>query len=182
MDSGRASTLKLLQGLLQVGKSSGPQNLTSLSILQEWTWEHYRGINLTLFTLSAEGSTMTFIGGIRRCCGTRLGTWGPHDRPADHATWPGGQVSSLHCLSHIGYSSYRLTLTCGENGFCKSANTWPAGQGDVVGHSQPGSVEPVLYATSFPHVILSMTMPYFGHNEDMHGFWSIWCFSAIRCS
>jgi hypothetical protein len=23
---------------------------------------------------------------------------------------------------------------------------------------------------SFPRVILSVTMPYFGHNEDMHGF------------
>jgi hypothetical protein len=22
----------------------------------------------------------------------------------------------------------------------------------------------------FSHVILSVTMPYFGHNEDMHGF------------
>jgi hypothetical protein len=43
-------------------------------------------------------------------------------------------------------------------------------------------LEPVLYATSFPHVILSVTMPYFGHNEYMHGFWSIWCFFVIRCS
>jgi hypothetical protein len=45
-----------------------------------------------------------------------------------------------------------------------------------------GSVELVLYATSFPHIILSVTMPYFRHNNDMHGFWSIWCFSIIRCS
>jgi hypothetical protein len=28
---------------------------------------------------------------------------------------------------HIGYSSYRLTLTCGENGFWKHANIWPVG-------------------------------------------------------
>jgi hypothetical protein len=27
-----------------------------------------------------------------------------------------------------------------------------------------------------------MTMPYFGHIKDMHGYWSIWCFSIIRCS
>jgi hypothetical protein len=27
-----------------------------------------------------------------------------------------------------------------------------------------------------------MTISYFGHNEDMHGFWSIWCFFVIRCS
>jgi hypothetical protein len=89
--------------------------------------------------------------------------WGPLDRP-------GGQVSSLHRLSHIGYSSYRLTLTCGENGIWKYANTWPADQGDVTGRPHLGSVDPVLCATSSPRVILSVTMPYFGHNEDLHGF------------
>jgi hypothetical protein len=125
---------------------------------------------------------MVFIGGVRWCCGQRLGAWGPLDRPASHATWPGGQVSSLHWLSHIGYSSYWLALTHGENGFWKCANTWPATQGDVAGWPHLGSVEPVLYATSFPHVILSVTMPYFGHNEDMHRFSSIWCFSVIRYS
>jgi hypothetical protein len=125
---------------------------------------------------------MVFIGGVRWCCGQRLGTWGPLDMPARHATWPGGHISSLHCLSHIGYSSYQLALTRGENEFWKCANTWLAGQGDVSGRPHLGSVEPVLYATSFPHVILFVTMPYFGHNEDMHGFWSIWCFSVIRCS
>jgi hypothetical protein len=41
------------------------------------------------------------------------------------------------------------------------------------------SVEPVLCATSFSPVILSVTISYFGHNEDMHGFWSIWCISII---
>jgi hypothetical protein len=109
----------------QAGKSSSPPNLTSLSTLQEWTWEHYRGLNLTLFTLSTEGSTMVFIGGVRRLCGQRLGTWAPLDRPTGHATWSGGQISSLHCLSHSGYSSYLLTLTRGENGFWKCVNTWP---------------------------------------------------------
>jgi hypothetical protein len=36
-----------------------------------------------------------------------------------------------------------------------------------------------------PHhflVSLSMTMPYFGHNVDMHALCSMWCFSVIRCS
>jgi hypothetical protein len=75
------------------------------------------GLNLTLFTLSAGGSTVVFIGGVRRCCGRGLGAWGPLDRPAGHATWPGGQISSLHHLSHIGYSSYQLALTHGENKF-----------------------------------------------------------------
>jgi hypothetical protein len=125
---------------------------------------------------------MVLIGGVWRWCGRRLGAWAPLDRTAGHATWSGDQVSSLHRLSHIGYSSYQLTLTRGENGFWKCANTWPAGQGDVVGRPHLGSVEPVLYATSFSRVILSVAMPYFGHNEDMHEFWSIWCFSIIRCS
>jgi hypothetical protein len=43
-----------------------------------------------------------------------------------------------------------------------------ADQGDVAGWPHLGSVEPVLCAMSFPRVILSVTMPYFGHNEDMH--------------
>jgi hypothetical protein len=33
-----------------------------------------------------------------------------------------------------------------------------------------GSVGPGLCATSSPRVIFSVTMPYFGHIEDMHGF------------
>jgi hypothetical protein len=40
----------------------------------------------------------------------------------------------------------------------------------MAGRTHLGSVEPMLYATSFPCVILSVTMPYFGHNEGMHGF------------
>jgi hypothetical protein len=39
---------------------------------------------------------MVFIGGARRCCSHRFGAWGPHVKPIGHATWPGGQVSSLH--------------------------------------------------------------------------------------
>jgi hypothetical protein len=40
----------------------------------------------------------------------------------------------------------------------------------MAGRPHLGSVEPVLYATSFSHVILSVIVSYFGHNEDMHGF------------
>jgi hypothetical protein len=69
-----------------------------------------------------------------------------------------------------------------QNSFLKCANTWSVGEGDVVGRPHVGSVELVLCAMSFPRAILSVTMPYFGHNEDMHGFWSIWCFSIIRYS
>jgi hypothetical protein len=60
-------------------KSSGPQNLT-------------------LFTLFVGGNTMVFIGGVRRCCGQRLGVWGPLVKPVGQATWSCNQVSSLHYL------------------------------------------------------------------------------------
>jgi hypothetical protein len=81
----------------------------------------------------------------------------------------------------IGYLEHRLCRTCKKYDFWKCANTWPAGQGDVAGWPHLGSIEPVLCATSFPRVIFSVTMSYFGHNEDMYGFWSIWCFSVIQC-
>jgi hypothetical protein len=52
----------------------------------------------------------------------------------------------------------------------------------LAGRPHFGSVGPRLSATSDPRVILSVTMPYFGHIEVMHGFWSIRCFSAIQYS
>jgi hypothetical protein len=70
-----------------------------LSLLyKDWIWKPLGGLNLTFFTLFAGGSTMVFIGGVRRCSGQRFGAWGPLVRLAIHATWPSGQVSSLHCL------------------------------------------------------------------------------------
>jgi hypothetical protein len=41
---------------------------------------------------------VVFIGGVRWYFGRRLGAWGPFVRPTGHATWPGGQVSSLNHL------------------------------------------------------------------------------------
>jgi hypothetical protein len=112
----------------------------------------------------------------------KIGHVGPTcqaDRPCNLAGWP----SCLIALPlGIRYPEHRLYWTCRQNDFWNCANTWPTDQGDVAGRPHLGSVEPVLCATSFPRVILSMTMPYFGHNEDMHGFWSIWCFSIIRSS
>jgi hypothetical protein len=49
----------------------------------------------------------------------------------------------------------------------------------VAGRPHLGLVEPVLGATSFPCLIFSVTMPYFGDNEDMDGFCYIWFFSVI---
>jgi hypothetical protein len=50
-----------LEDSRQAGKSSDPQNLASLSTLQEWTWDHYRGLNLTFFTSSAEMSRRVLL-------------------------------------------------------------------------------------------------------------------------
>jgi hypothetical protein len=85
---------------IRVLQSSSPQNLASLysTKIEFGRPLGLGGLNLTFFTPSARGSTVVFIGGVRRCSGQRLGAWGPLVRPASHATWPGGQVSSLHHL------------------------------------------------------------------------------------
>jgi hypothetical protein len=104
-------------------------------------------------------------------------------RPTCQAGWPcnlaGWPSFLLAPPLGIGYLKHHLFWTCRQNVFCKCANTWSAGQGDMASQPHLGSVEPMLSAMSFPHVILSMTLPDFRHNEDMHGFWSIWCFSVI---
>jgi hypothetical protein len=109
-----------------------------------------------------------------------------HVGPTCQAGWPCNLVERpsflLAPLLGIGCLEHRLCCARRQNGFCRCANTWPPGQGDVASRPNHGSVEPMLCATAFPCVILSATMPYFGHNEDMHGVWSILCFSVIRCS
>jgi hypothetical protein len=105
-----------------------------------------------------------------------------HGRPASSAGRPcklaGRPCFLLAPPLGIGYLKHRLCWTHRQNSFWKYANTCPAGQGDVAGRPDHGSVEPVLCATSFPPVIFFVTMPYFGHNKDMHRFWSIWCFPS----
>jgi hypothetical protein len=76
-------------------------------------------------------------------------------------------------LSHIGYPSYQLKLTRVEDGFQKDAKPWSSSQGGGVGRPHCGSNGSRLCATSSPRVILSVTTLGFGHNEDMHEFWSI---------
>jgi hypothetical protein len=82
----------------------------------------------------------------------------------------------------IGCPVHRPFLTHWQSVVWKGTNTWPADQGAEAGRPHFGSVGPRLCATSFPRVIFSVTMSYLGHIEDMHGFWSIWCFSVVRCS
>jgi hypothetical protein len=99
--------------------------------------------------------------------------------PCNLAGWP----SFLLALPlGIGYLEHCLFRTRRQNSFWKGTNTRPVGQGDVASRPHLGSVEPMLCATSFSCIIFSMIVPYFGHNKDMHGFWSIWCFSIIQCS
>jgi hypothetical protein len=82
----------------------------------------------------------------------------------------------------IGCPVHQPSLTRWQSRVWKGANTWPAGQGGGADRCHFGSVGPGLCVASSPHVIFSVTVPYFGHIEDMHGFWSIWCFPIIWCS
>jgi hypothetical protein len=99
----------------------------------------------------------------------KVGLWGPNcqvGRPARVVR----QASFLAAPTMgIGCSVHRPSLTCCQSGAWK-------------GRPHFGSIGPGLCATSPPRVIFSVTMPYFGHIEDMHGFWSIWCFSIIQYS
>jgi hypothetical protein len=68
MDSDRASMLELLREIPTSRKVLQPSAPLSL-LYKEWTWEHYRKLNLTFFALSSRGSTGVFIGGVRRSFG-----------------------------------------------------------------------------------------------------------------
>jgi hypothetical protein len=81
----------------------------------------------------------------------------------------------------IGCPMHQPSLTHWQSRVFRGANTWPVSQGCGSSWNHSGSVGPGLCATSSPHVIFSVTMPYFGHIEDMHWFGSIWCLSVIRC-
>jgi hypothetical protein len=99
----------------------------------------------------------------------------PYTWPASHPTWPPPTLD-------IRYLVYWSSLTRWQSRNWNGANTWPASQGGGAGQPHFGLVGTRLCTTSSPCVILSVTIPYFGHIEDMHGFGSIWCFSIIRCS
>jgi hypothetical protein len=157
MDSGRASTLELLRWLStsrEVLRPLEPCLSLSLSTLQEWTWEHYRWLNLTLFTLSAEGSTMVFIG-VRQCWGQRLGMWGPLVRS-------GGQVSSLHHL----WALYTLSVA-------SAGHVVKTVFGNAPTHGRPAT--PWLdWARAWCHVISSCHIVC-----DYALFWTWWRYAWI---
>jgi hypothetical protein len=70
-DSGRAFILELLRGhptSQEVLQPSEPR--LSLSLLyKEWSWENYRKLNLTFFTLFVRRSMGAFIGRLGQCFG-----------------------------------------------------------------------------------------------------------------
>jgi hypothetical protein len=135
-DSDRASALELLWGLPTSREVLWSQNLTSLSALQEWNCEYYRGLNITFFMVSARGSTMVFIGGVRQCCGWRLGVWGPLVRPGGHASWSDSQVSSLHSLWALGTLSTASVGHVDKTIFVNApTHSWPAKVMWPTGHS-----------------------------------------------
>jgi hypothetical protein len=101
-----------------------------------------------------------FIRALCQCFGRKWGSRGPLVWPADHLDSPSGQVSWLH-------RPWALDTPCTDFVYML------AGQGGGADRPHFGSVWPGICAMSSPHVILSVTMHYFGHIEDMHGFWSI---------
>jgi hypothetical protein len=115
------------------------------------------------------------IGGLCRCFGWKWGPGGPLVRPADQIGWTGGQVSWLHRL---------WVLDTAAPTFLDTLAKWNLkGRQHLAGRPAPiwlGWAR--AFAKSSPHVIFYVTMPCFGHIEDMHRFWSIWCFSIIGCS
>jgi hypothetical protein len=90
------------------GKSSGPHNLASLSTLQERTWEHYRGLSLTLFTLSARAEHGGIYGRIKAVLWPKIGRVGPTcqaGRPCNLARRPSFLLAWPLC---IGYLEHHL--------------------------------------------------------------------------
>jgi hypothetical protein len=124
-----------------------------------------------------------FIGGLSQCLGWKSSSGGPLVRPAGQPARVAGRPSFLATPTlGIACPVHGPSLTRWQSGVWKGANTWPACQEGGGGQPHFGSVGPGLCATSSPRVIFSVTMHYFGHIEDTHGFWSMWCFSVIWCS
>jgi hypothetical protein len=81
---------------------------------------------------------------------------GPLVRPIGQLGWPGGQGSWPHQL-------WALDAPC---------SNLPLHVGKVEIEKVPTFLD-TLAKRTLGIVIFSATMPYFGHIEGMHGFWSI---------
>jgi hypothetical protein len=103
-------------------------------LYKEWTWEHYRKLNLTFFTLSVRRSTGVFIGGLSRCFGRNWGSGGPFIRPTDQLGWSGGQFSWPHWLWSLDTSCTDLPWHVGKVEFEKAPTPgWPAKEVGLAG-------------------------------------------------
>jgi hypothetical protein len=69
--------------------------ISHLSLLyKEWTWEHYRKLNLTFFTLFAGRTMWVFIEGLSQRFGWKWGSGGGAlVMPTGQLGWSGGHVS-----------------------------------------------------------------------------------------
>jgi hypothetical protein len=107
-----------------------------------------------LISVSLKGVRRVFIGGVSELhCWVEVATHQtlasrPYTRPTSHPTQPSLTLGTA-------YPVHRPSLTCWQSGNWNGANTW------LVGQPCYGSIGLGLCATSSPHVILSMTMPYF---------------------
>jgi hypothetical protein len=151
--------LALLQGLPTSQKVLWPSEhhfslLYKTSVSSHFCWEEYGGICM-------EAKSLLWV---------KVGLRGPTcqaGRQARVSGWP----SFLAALTlDIGCPMHWPSLTHWQSGVWKGANTWLASQGGDADRPHFGSVGPRLCATSSPHVIFSVPMPYFWHIEDMHVF------------
>jgi hypothetical protein len=135
----------------QAGKSSGPQNLVSLSTLQRLNLEapwggggakpHFlhtfcQGEHCGIYRSKEELSMK--IGHVRHTCqaGRPSNLVG---RPSFLLTPPLG----------IGYIEHHLFWTRRQNGFWKCANTWPASQGDMAASHTMARLSPCFVPHHF---------------------------------
>jgi hypothetical protein len=140
--------LELLGGLPTCREVLRPSEPCLSLLYQEWTWEHYRKLNLTFFTLSVGGSMGVFIGGLNWCFAQKWGSGGPLVRSASQLGWLGGQILWLHRLWaldtlctdlpwHVGKAEFEKAPTpsrpAKEVGLCSPTLAW-LGPGFVSHH------------------------------------------------
>jgi hypothetical protein len=100
-----------------------PLRTSPLSLLyNEWSWEHYRKLNLTCLTPSAGSSMGVFIGVLCQWFGRKWGSGGPLVKPVSQLGWPSFMVA---LALGIIYPMHRPSLTRWQSGIWKGVNTWP---------------------------------------------------------
>jgi hypothetical protein len=123
MDSGRASVLELLRGLSMSRKVLRPlEPRLSLYSTKIEFGSPLGGAKPHFVHTFYKGEHRGIYRGVKQCSGRRFSAGGPLVRPASHATWPGGQVSSLNCLWALDTLSIASAGHVDKMGFWKCAN------------------------------------------------------------